>query len=166
MRIHIIGGAGSGKTSLAQKVSVRLGIPHFNLDEMFWDDPPSQYGKRRNEEERARLLNEAVEKSDWIIEGVYDKWVFSSFQAANIVIVLRPTLSLRIYRIIKRFIRRKLGLEPRKNEKLSYLIRLIIWSFEYEKEHIPRFLNTLRQNKIRFIECKNSKEAFRALPLE
>ncbi len=133
---------------------------------MFWNDPPSGYGKRRGEDERKGLLDAAVKEPNWIIEGVYDKWVFPSFAAADIVIVLRPTLWLRIWRIVRRFVRRKLGIEPRKNEKLSYLIRLIVWSFEYENQHIPRFLATLRQNKIRFIECRNSKEAFRALSLE
>jgi adenylate kinase family enzyme len=142
----------------------RLGIPHFDLDEMFWNDPPSGYGKRRGEDERKGLLDAAVKEPNWIIEGVYDKWVFPSFAAADIVIVLRPTLWLRIWRIVRRFVRRKLGIEPRKNEKLSYLIRLIVWSFEYENQHIPDFWQLF--GKIRFVlsSAETRKRRFGLFP--
>ncbi len=163
VRIHIIGGSGSGKTTLAQKLSQELGIPHFDLDEMFWDDPPGTYGKRREESARDALLSRAVQQPDWIIEGVYDKWVLSSFKAADYVIVLQPALILRLYRLVRRFIRRKLGLEPHKREKISYLFRLIIWTFEYEAEHTPRFLETLRKNQIPFRQCRNTPEALDAI---
>ena len=33
-RIHIIGGTGSGKTTLARKIGTHLGIPFYDLDEV------------------------------------------------------------------------------------------------------------------------------------
>lgn len=35
-KIHIIGSVGSGKTTLARKLSNQLGIPHYELDNVVW----------------------------------------------------------------------------------------------------------------------------------
>lgn len=34
MKIHIIGGPGSGKTFLAEKLSSQFWIPHYDLDDL------------------------------------------------------------------------------------------------------------------------------------
>ena len=44
MKIHIIGGPGSGKTYLAEKLSKELGIQHYDLDELQWDNKSDSYG--------------------------------------------------------------------------------------------------------------------------
>ena len=37
MKIHIIGGPGSGKTWLADRLSAEFNVPAFDLDDIFWD---------------------------------------------------------------------------------------------------------------------------------
>lgn len=44
MKIHIIGGSGTGKTYLAKKLSEKFNIPHFDLDDLFWDNSSDRYG--------------------------------------------------------------------------------------------------------------------------
>lgn len=44
MKIHIIGGPGSGKTYLAEKLSKELGIQHYDLDELQWDNKTDKTG--------------------------------------------------------------------------------------------------------------------------
>ncbi len=70
MKIHIIGGPGSGKTYLAEKLSKELGIRHYDLDELQWDNNSDSYGVKREPAERDRLLADVLKKNDWIIEGV------------------------------------------------------------------------------------------------
>lgn len=36
IRIHILGGAGCGKSFIAEKLKEQLGIPHYDLDDIFW----------------------------------------------------------------------------------------------------------------------------------
>ena len=79
MKIHIIGCSGSGKTYLAEALSKQYDIPHFDLDDIQWDNSAAGYGVKRPPEERAALLQEILAKPDWIIEGVYHKWVRQSF---------------------------------------------------------------------------------------
>lgn len=60
MKIHIIGGSGSGKSHLAETLSAKYGMPHYDLDELQWDSSGA-YGQKRAPEERRRLLDEILE---------------------------------------------------------------------------------------------------------
>ena len=52
MKIRIIGCSGSGKTYLANALSKKYNISHFDLDDIQWDNTP------KNMEKRDRLMNE------------------------------------------------------------------------------------------------------------
>ena len=56
MKIHIIGCSGSGKTYLSKKLSERLGIPRFDLDDIQWDNSVDGYGVKMPPEKRDNLL--------------------------------------------------------------------------------------------------------------
>ena len=56
MKIHIVGGPGSGKTYLSEKPSKELGIQHYDLDELQWDNKSDSYDVKRKPNERDRLL--------------------------------------------------------------------------------------------------------------
>ena len=40
MRIYIVGGPGSGKTTYAKKLSEKHKIPYVELDELYWVNAP------------------------------------------------------------------------------------------------------------------------------
>lgn len=88
MKIHIIGGPGSGKTFLAEKLSSQFGIPHYDLDDLQWDNDSGGYGTRRNLAERDRLLGKILKNDSWIIEGVYYSWCGQCFEDADRIYIL------------------------------------------------------------------------------
>ena len=133
MKIHIIGGPGSGKTFLAQKLSRELGIRHYDLDDLQWDNRSDAYGVKRTPEERDRLLADVLHQKDWIIEGVYYAWCQQCFADADQIYVLRVPRYRYRYRIIRRFVRRKLGLEQGKKETLKSLAQLLKWADRYQR---------------------------------
>lgn len=136
MKIHIIGGPGSGKTYLAEKLSKELKIPHYDLDEIRWDNRSDFYGVKRDPEERDGLLREVLDHGDWIIEGVYYAWCQQCFADADKIYVLSVPRYKYRYRIIRRFIRRKLGLEQGKKETVKSLIALLKWADKYQKVNL------------------------------
>jgi adenylate kinase family enzyme len=69
-KIHVIGSVGSGKTTLARKLSAQLAVPHYELDNVVWERRPHG-DRRRTEKERDALLQEIIASDSWIIEGVH-----------------------------------------------------------------------------------------------
>ena len=143
MKIHIIGGPGSGKTWLAEKLSEELGVPHYDLDDLQWDNQSDSYGVKRPPDERDRLLGDLLKQDDWIIEGVYYAWCRQCFADADQIYVLQAPRYQYRYRILRRFVLRKLGLEPGKKESLKSLSQLLKWADKYQQVNLPEINNLL-----------------------
>jgi adenylate kinase family enzyme len=157
-KIHIIGSVGSGKTTLARALSSKLNIPFYELDNVVWKRFQSG-DVRRSEEERDEYLNHIINSDAWIIEGVHHKWVHQGFQNAEWIIFLDTDYSKRIFRIIKRFILQKMGLE-KANYKPTFKMfrRMFGWNARFEKESKPEILNILSQYNDKLIILKDNTE--------
>ena len=143
MKIRIIGCSGSGMTYLAQALSEKYSIPHFDLDDIQWDNAAQAYGVKMPREKRAAMLREILDHRDWIIEGVYYKWGQQSFEDADVIYVLNMPGHVYASRIVMRAIRRKLGVEKGKKETLKSVWNLLKWTETYQHrdmEEIRRIL--------------------------
>jgi adenylate kinase family enzyme len=141
MKMHIIGGPGSGKTWLAEHVSATFNVPAFDLDDIFWDRSANRYGVRNSPEKRDAELRAIINRESWIVEGVYYAWLMNSFEKSDLIAVLETSVLLRDVRIIRRFIKRKLGAVKTKKESLRDLWQLIIWNHGYNKNNLKPALD-------------------------
>jgi adenylate kinase family enzyme len=144
-RIHIIGGPGSGKTYAARHLSDALGIPTYDLDDLFWDLAAQSYGVRASDAERDAKLLSITDENTWIIEGVYYRWLRPSFERADIIFVLCPNVFVRDWRILKRFVNRKLGIMQTKKESFTDLYCLIKWNHKYDGDNLKRAVDFIRE---------------------
>lgn len=152
MKIHIIGGSGSGKTFLAEALSREYGIPHYDLDELQWDQQAGDYGTKRDPRERQHMLEQILKQPDWIIEGVYYAWCQQCFADADRIYLLSVPRYQYRYRILRRFVRRKLGLEKGKKESLKSVADLLKWADRYQKENLVEIRAILAQYPDKIIE--------------
>ena len=156
MKIHIIGCSGSGKTYLANALAKKYNIPHFDLDDIQWDNNTEGYGTKRPLEERNALLQEILNNNEWVIEGVYYAWVQQSFDEADKIYVLDMPRYLYKSRIIIRSIKRKLGIQQGKRETLKSVYNLIKWTETFQNKNLKEIKTILDkyENKVIWLSSK------------
>ncbi|WP_232336797.1 AAA family ATPase [Planococcus lenghuensis] len=144
-KIHIIGSVGSGKTTLARKLSEQLGILHIELDNVVWKRGPNG-DIRRTIVERDSVLHKILETEDWIIEGAHFGWVAASFEQADLIILLDTNWRVRTYRIIRRFCLQRFGSEQANYKPTFHMLRKMFrWSADFDRQHRTEILNSLHQ---------------------
>ena len=158
MKIHIIGCSGSGKTYLAKALSKKYNIPHYDLDDIQWDNNAEGYGVKIPIEKRTELLNKILENDSWIIEGVYYAWVDDCFRDADKIYVLDISKRVYTYRIIKRVIKRKLGLEKGKKETLKSVYNLLKWTDTYQNKSMPEIRKILAEYPSKTVWLRNKRD--------
>jgi len=120
-KIVIVGTTGSGKTTFAGRLSVLTGIPHFELDGLFWK-PDWQEAPR--EEFREKIIS-VTDKSKWIIDGNYAWNQDITIGRADTVIWLDCSKLLSLYRVLTRSLRRIINKKPLWQNNKESLIRII-----------------------------------------
>ncbi|MBP1936918.1 AAA family ATPase [Paenibacillus sediminis] len=106
-KICIIGSMGSGKTTIAKKISSRTQIPLYQTDNFVWDR--SEFNKKYPAHVRDEILIKARLEDAWIIEGAHYQWGFESFEQADVIFILNPYVFIRDWRMVKRFIKTRVG---------------------------------------------------------
>ncbi len=70
-RILIIGNAGAGKSTFARTLAAKIHLPLVHLDRLYW----CGNWEHRTREEFDTVLQEALEKPQWIIDGNFNRTI-------------------------------------------------------------------------------------------
>ena len=105
-KVHIVGLAGSGKTTLAGWIGEQFGVVVRDLDFVAYDP----HGRERNSDELAVLIEEIRAGSGWVTEGAYHShWLIPLLEDADTIAWLDVALHKAITRIVKRHVRAELS---------------------------------------------------------
>jgi adenylate kinase family enzyme len=97
-RIAIVGVTGSGKTTLARELARRAGLPHVELDALYWEP---NWTPAPAEIFRARV-SEALRGEEWIADGNYGVVRDLVWARADTLVWLDYDLPLVLWRLTQR----------------------------------------------------------------
>lgn len=155
MKIFITGNSGCGKSFIANKLSKEHNIKICSLDNLVWKN-----NLKRSYEERENLLNDFLLKNNsWVIEGMsHNNWMHEVYKQADHIFILKTSNFLAKTRIIKRFIKKKLGIEKGHKETLKSLKNLFKIRKEYQENIMPEIIENLKVYNDKTNEVKNYKQ--------
>ncbi len=132
MKILIVGTVGTGKTTLAKKLSKDYNIKYYEIDSIVHND--RQNGRKREEEEQNVIIKNINKNENWIIEGVLRKNLQYLLELADKIIYLDVPKYKRNIRILKRYIKQKLKLEKSNYKPDIKMLKMMFkWSNDFEK---------------------------------
>ena len=120
-RISIVGGPGTGKTTLADKLSLLLNLPAIHLDGINYNANWEEVGK----EKRDSIILEKIKQDEWIIDGNYSSTLPQRFESSDLVI----WLDYSSFSIIKGVLSRYISNFNKEKQEIPGCKERISWKF-------------------------------------
>ena len=132
-RIHIIGGPGSGKTTLARAIASRLKTPCYELDEIGYEGGA---GAQRPLDTRLAEVKQIANQDCWVTEGIFLGWTEVLLQKADVIVWLDLPWRIARWRIVTRHLKAEL---TRKNRHPGWrkLYKFLQWCSTYYNDAVP-----------------------------
>lgn len=161
MRISVIGLPASGKSTLARRLSAKLGVPHIQLDE-FWFRAGGHKLRGNDNVDREPIRKyvrdnalKQITQEAWVSDGFYSRLQPEIADRADFVIFLDIPLWQRLFNHLKRtFHQRDRRLEISLWDDITFFPELIRRNF-VTKPKLLKFLDYYR-NKI--VRLRSQKE--------
>lgn len=159
MRIYIIGPVAAGKSTLANRLGVMTSAPVYHLDELVHirDNNTLLGNRKRPQYELERMFLDILNEPDWIMEDTGRDYFSYGIIEADTVVLLEPSILKRYYRIIIRFIKQRLKLEPcNYTPNLRMLKAMFRWTKEYRANEVRNKM-AARNTDVRVIRSQKEQ---------
>jgi adenylate kinase family enzyme len=107
-RILIYGVTGSGKTTLAQAVAQRTGLPWHSVDDLTWE---AGWNQVPDAEQRSRISAICAQQR-WILDTAYSRWLDIVLPRTQLIIGLDYPRWLSLGRVVRRTVARIIDKRP------------------------------------------------------
>jgi len=149
-KIAIVGTSGSGKTYFAKRLSKKLGIEHFELDNYYWQPEWAQVPI----DDFKKSLIEITKNPTWIVCGNYSKFRKEIFSDLDTVFWLDFPLSTCLIQSLKRALSHIWHKTPTCNGNVETLRRL----FLSKKSILLWVLTTHKKRRQTYLKLMNDPE--------
>lgn len=147
-RISIIGGSGTGKTTLATNLGTELNLPIYHIDGIHhlknWE--------KRDKQERDQIVLEKIRENKWVIDGTYRTTLKKRLEKSDLVIYLDYSTFAQLKGVLGRYIKNH-GKEKKEipgcKEKMS--LEFFLWVLHWRKNKradIIQVINEIDNKKV------------------
>ena len=105
-KIVVVGPSGAGKSTFSRKLSSKLNISLYHLDNIFWNSDKTHITK----EEFDKKLEEILSLDNYIIDGDYSRTYEARFKNSDTIIFLNYPLDLCINGVSERIGKKRLDI--------------------------------------------------------
>lgn len=167
-RVRVVGNSGTGKTTFAGRLAAVLGVPHVELDAVFWD---AGWTKRDPDEARA-ILRERTAGGAWVTDGNWTSQLGGLLGDADAVVWLDFPRRTVMPRVIRRTLRRgvlRTELWHGNREDLRSLLRrepdqnIVLWSWTQHDAYRQKWEAFAASSTVPMIRLRSAREARRWL---
>ena len=147
-KISIIGGSGTGKTTLSESLSKDLNMPVYHIDGIHhlknWEI--------RKKEETDKIIHDIIKKDKWIIDGTYTKTLEDRVKVSDLIIYLDYSTIAQVKGAMGRFIKNH-GKEkpeiPGCKEQMNFKFFMLVVKWRKNKrQFIIDTLENIDKNKV------------------
>lgn len=142
LRVHIVGGPGSGKSTLGAALARHLGVRVCDLDTIALSEGADHFRPIRAVGARMEDVRRLAADAGWVTEGSFLWWTNTLFERADVIIWLDPPWRLAALRIMRRHIREYLhqaaqapdlasSLAALSHPHVRHLVDFFRWSAHY-----------------------------------
>ena len=157
-KILIIGGSGSGKSYLANKLSEKLNIPVLHLDTIFW----SPGWVKREKSKFLSDLESFMKNETGIIDGYYESSFLERINWCDTIIFLDFSTFNLLQSVILRFIKIKFLGATRHTiaegcpEKID--LEFLKWVYSFNKDNREKIVSYITNSKKKVYILRNKGE--------
>lgn len=153
-KIIIIGDAGRGKTTLAERLSLENNIEWYSTDDFIWK---TRFTEMNSKEESKKKITEIFKKDKWIVEGGSLRLLEEGIEKADIIIYLGfKNILIQYLALYKRFLMRDYDKIPSFLNMLRH-ITYKRYKMGYKKG-IPTILETLKPHNHKVVKFYSIEE--------
>ncbi|NVZ70164.1 AAA family ATPase [Pseudomonas costantinii] len=132
-KIHIVGAAGTGTTTLGKALAERLNVAYFDSDYFYWQQTPDPFTIARPRDERIRLLQEqSTDLEGWVLSGSLCGWGDAMITQFTHVVFLRLAPDVRLHRLRLREVQRYGDQILEGGNRHENSVAFLAWAARYE----------------------------------
>ncbi len=154
-RVAVIGCGGAGKTTFANELGQRLGLPVLHIDSFYWRDRDGTGQAELTPEQWSRTHEEMIDREQWVIDGMKLGVLQARLAAADTVIFLDVPRRTCLWGVLRRRLRYRGQMRPDIGVYDRISAEFIRWIWSFGETARPRITDALDECSCDVVVLRN-----------